>query len=93
VQPIVDRRQLIGAPKQISSPAKLCADVALFAEMWSIGHQPFDPKQPGDREAWLSLAMSVEGPLVRHFREEARALNLAIGVTYIERRPHGLTGP
>jgi predicted amidohydrolase len=63
------------------------ADLALFPEMWSIGYQPFDPKKPGDREAWLSLAEARDGPFVAHFRRLSRELGMAIGITYLEEWP------
>jgi predicted amidohydrolase len=63
------------------------AHVALFPEMWSIGYQPFDPGNPADREAWLSLAVSRDESFVQHFRHLARELNMAIGITYLERWP------
>jgi predicted amidohydrolase len=63
------------------------ADVALFPEMWSIGYQAFDPATAGDREAWLSLAVSLEDSFVQHFGQLARSLRMAIGITYLERWP------
>jgi predicted amidohydrolase len=67
--------------------ASMGADVALFPEMWSIGYQAFDPEKPGEREAWLSLAVGRDEPFVQHFRRLARELALAIGITYLERWP------
>lgn len=63
------------------------ADLALFPEMWSIGYQAFDPEHPDDRNAWLSLAAAAEDPFVTYFGELARNLGMAIGITYLERRP------
>ena len=62
-------------------------DIALFPELWSIGYQPFRPEKPGDREAWLSLAEARDGPFVRHFRDLAGELGMAIGITYLEQWP------
>ncbi len=61
------------------------AHLALFPEMWSIGYGAFDSEKPGDREAWLSLAR--DDPFVLHFRQLARELDMAIGITYLERWP------
>jgi len=63
------------------------ADLTLFPEMWSIGYQAFDPERPDDRRAWLSLAASTEDPFVAHFGDLAQKLSMAIGITYLERRP------
>jgi N-carbamoylputrescine amidase len=61
------------------------ADVALFPEMWSIGYHAFDPDVSGDRRAWLSLAVARDDAFVQHFRQLARSLRMAIGITYLER--------
>ena len=63
------------------------ADLALFPEMWSIGYQAFDPERPDDRKAWLSLAVAAEDSFVTHFGDLAQKLGMAIGITYLERRP------
>lgn len=63
------------------------AHLALFPEMWSVGYQPFDPRAPGDRDAWLRLAEPRHGPFASHYRALAAELRLAIGVTYLEAWP------
>ena len=65
----------------------LGAHIALFPEMWSIGHSGFDPETPGDRAAWAELAEPRDGPFVEHFRGIARELGMAIGITYLEQWP------
>lgn len=61
------------------------ADVALFPELWSIGYRGFDVREPGARERWERLAVDASGPFVASFGALARELELAIGVTYLER--------
>ncbi len=61
------------------------ADIALFPEMWSVGMTFFDPKQEGARERWQAQAISRDDSFITHFRNLARALKLAIAVTYLER--------
>lgn len=65
------------------------ADLALFPEMWNIGYSFFDPAQPGAREAWAEQAAPLDGPFVRHFQDLARELNMAIGLTFLERTDAG----
>ncbi|HET6946801.1 MAG TPA: carbon-nitrogen hydrolase family protein [bacterium] len=76
------------------------ADVALFPEMWNIGYTSY-PGTPGDydrigtetpevlraRAAWQAQAISRDGPFVRHFRDLARELEMAIAITYLEAWP------
>ncbi len=68
--------------------AELGADIALFPEMWNIGYTFFDRTQPGAHEKWLAQAIGVDNPFVVHFQNLARELNLAIGLTYLERWEH-----
>jgi predicted amidohydrolase len=65
--------------------AALGADIALFPEMWSIGYAMFDVKEPNAKEAWQRLAVGVDSAYVRHFISLARELNMAIGVTYLQK--------
>ena len=62
------------------------ADVALFPEMWSVGMTLFDPAREGERERWRAQAVSREDAFVTHFRNLARELNMAIALTYLEKR-------
>jgi predicted amidohydrolase len=61
------------------------ADIALFPEMWNIGYQLPDPTQPAQVELWQRHAIDRQSDFVTSFRELARELDLAIGVTYLER--------
>ncbi|HEX3558043.1 MAG TPA: carbon-nitrogen hydrolase family protein [Pyrinomonadaceae bacterium] len=63
------------------------ADIALFPEMWNVGHTFFDPAEPGGRERWQARAVGPEDQFVRHFRALAAELNMAIALTYLERWP------
>lgn len=56
------------------------ADLALFPEMWSCGYEI-----PEDMERLNDLAVPAEGLFVRGFGALARELNMAIGVTFLER--------
>ncbi len=64
--------------------AALGADIALFPEMWNIGHQSYDPAQPNAREIWQAQAISQGDDFVTHFRTLARELDMAIAITYLE---------
>lgn len=56
------------------------ADIALFPEMWSSGYRiPEDPDELHD------LAVDGNGDFVQAFAELARELDMAIGVTLLER--------
>ena len=59
--------------------AAMGADLALFPEMWSNGYRVESPEQ------LAAEAIDAEGPFVSAFAEEARALSMAIGVTFLER--------
>jgi predicted amidohydrolase len=65
--------------------AAMDADVALFPEMWNIGYTHCLSDAEG-RSAWRSLALTQQSEYVTHFRELARELDLAIALTYLERR-------
>ncbi len=55
------------------------ADIALFPEMWSSGYQI-----PEDLEQLRSLAVPKDGEFVQCYRELARELDMAIGITFLE---------
>ena len=61
------------------------ADVALFPEMWNIGYTPC-PSDAEGRAAWHALALTQQSEYVTHFRELAHELDMAIALTYLERR-------
>lgn len=58
----------------------LGADIALFPEMWSVGYRI--PNDLNDSEA---RAVSADSPFVRSFGQLARELNMAIGITFLEK--------
>ncbi|MDC7218379.1 MAG: carbon-nitrogen hydrolase family protein [Spirochaetales bacterium] len=56
------------------------ADIALFPEMWSVGyHIPSDLKELEDK------SLEVDSPFVKTFGNLAKELNMAIGVTFLEK--------
>jgi predicted amidohydrolase len=61
------------------------ADIALFPEMWNIGYQLPDPSQPVQVEHWRSHAIDRQSAFVSSFRMLARNLEMAIGLTYLEK--------
>lgn len=63
----------------------LGADIALFPEMWSNGYQICG--RPS-RE-WTAEAIPADGPFVRAFGSLAKELDMAIGVTFLERHETG----
>ncbi len=65
--------------------AAMGADVALFPEMWNIGYTHC-PSDADGRAAWRALALTQQSEYVIHFRDLARELDLAIALTYLERR-------
>ncbi len=65
--------------------AALGADIALMPEMWSIGYTRFDPKVPGAREAFYKDALSLEDEEIQQFARLALDLDMAIGLSYLER--------
>ena len=57
------------------------ADLALFPEMWSSGYRIYD--RPVDE--WTTEAISADGDFVNAFGQLAQELNMAIGVTLLEK--------
>lgn len=60
---------------------KLCADIALFPEMWSNGYRIYD--RPADE--WKADAISVNSGFVDTFRNLSKELDMAIGITFLEK--------
>lgn len=56
------------------------ADIALFPEMWSCGY-----RIPADPHELNTLAIPDADPFVCAFGELAKTLDMAIGITYLER--------
>ncbi len=61
------------------------ADIALFPEMWSNGYNIYER---AERE-WTREAIDADSEFVTTFGALARELNMAVGVTYLERRGSG----
>lgn len=55
------------------------ADIALFPEMWSCGYEI-----PEDMAILRSMAVDKEGDFVLFFKNLAKELDIAIGITYLE---------
>lgn len=56
------------------------ADIALFPEMWSDGYY-----LPQDEKEVNSLAISKDSDFINEFRELAKELQMAIGITFLEK--------
>ena len=56
------------------------ADIALFPEMWSSGY-----RIPQDADALEALAVEAEGDFVSAFGALAAELDMAVGVTFLEK--------
>ena len=65
------------------------ADIALFPEMWNIGYQLPDPAQPDQVRLWAAQGVDSRDRFVTSFQALARELDMAIGLTYLERRESG----
>ena len=61
------------------------ADIALFPEMWSNGYNLYG--RPVD--AWKAEAIPGDGAFVHSFGALARELDMAVGVTLLERYDGG----
>lgn len=55
------------------------ADIALFPEMWNVGYEIQE-----DIEILKSTAVSKDSDFVLAFRDLAKELNMAIGITFLE---------
>jgi predicted amidohydrolase len=73
------------------------ADIALMPEMWNIGYSALFPGYNALNEQpvrdWLELAVDRSSSYVTHFRALALELNMAIGVTYLEKHANGTLPP
>jgi N-carbamoylputrescine amidase len=66
------------------------ADIALFPEMWNIGYtfnSGCSDDLRGNGVEWQAQAIDQGDPFCTHFQHLARELEMAIGLTYLERRP------
>ena len=60
------------------------ADIALFPEMWSCGYDSMG------RRGWKERAVEAGSPFVTAFGELAKELEMAIGITFLERTGSGV---
>ena len=74
----LDEQQRIGT-EACRKAKKMGADVALFPEMWSDGYY-----LPQDEKEVSALAVSAGSGFVLSFRELAKELEMAIGITFLE---------
>jgi len=69
--------------------AQMGADIALFPEMWNIGYDimypGYNPDDQTGHYQWLQLGVETNSTYVSHFQNLAAELNMAIGVTYMEK--------
>ena len=56
------------------------ADIALFPEMWNIGYA-----LPDSPEEMRRMAIGREDPFLLSYQKLARELDMAVGITYLER--------
>jgi len=59
------------------------ADIALFPEMWNIGYN-FSLRKQNEKK-WLGNAIDANSDFFRKFQEQAKTLEMAIGITYLEK--------
>lgn len=64
---------------------KLGADIALFPEMYSNGYGIYDQSF----EEWSAEAVDAEGDFVSSFGKLAKELDMAIGITFLEKYKAG----
>ncbi len=75
----LDENFLIGKKACIEAKEK-GADIALFPEMWSDGYD-----LPQDQDQLNMLAIEKESAFLNGFRELASELQMAIGITFLEK--------
>lgn len=64
---------------------KMGADIALFPEMWSCGYNI-----PQDYENLNDLSISVDSDFIYSFQSLAKELEMAIGITLLEKHSTGI---
>lgn len=62
------------------------ADMAVFPEMYSVGYASIDFDKPNALEECEKVAQKRNGPFVVHFKKLARELDMAILITYLEKK-------
>jgi predicted amidohydrolase len=78
---------LVKGEKASRRAREMGADIALFPEMWSNGYTIPEKDHPDEVPSWQKQAIEREGSFVEHFRALARELEMAIGLTYLEKWP------
>lgn len=73
-------RQLEKGKNACVKAKNMGADIALFPEMWSDGY-----KLPQDSFELAALSIDTQGDFVRAFGELSGELQMAIGITFLER--------
>lgn len=63
-----------------SKAKEMGADIALFPEMWSVGYNI-----PQTQEELDAKAISADSAFVRLFGETAKKLDMAVGITFLEK--------
>jgi predicted amidohydrolase len=66
------------------SAGQMGADLALFPEMWNIGYS--FPQKKADIKKWSENAINADSSYFEEFKTLAKKLQMAIGVTYLEKR-------
>jgi predicted amidohydrolase len=56
------------------------SDLALFPEMWNMGYDFTAPN-------WRDKSIDVNDDFIKTFQKEAKALNMAVALTYLEKWP------
>lgn len=67
--------------KYCKKAKKMGADIALFPEMWSNGYNIYNRSV----DEWKKEAISINSDFVNTFGNLAKELNLAIGITFLEK--------
>lgn len=62
------------------------ADIVLFPEMWSNGYRIYNRSV----DEWKAEAVSADSDFVRSFGSLAKELNMAVGITLLEKYKEGL---
>ena len=62
--------------------SEMGADIALFPEMWNVG---YSLNYINQHKLWQEKAISQRDQFIMHFRKLAQKLQMAIGLTYLEK--------
>lgn len=62
-------------------------DIVLMPEMFNVGYRPFFSNDADSIKAWQDQAVAKDSEWVQQFAALARELDMAIGVTYLEKWP------